>query len=119
MSADPSPIEPPCPGLTAARRDSRPGLTAARRDSHRRSVRQPATPLRTMRMSDVLRQLRQQHQAAGARPRLLERFAAFLPVDDSTPLISLGEGFTPLIHARTLGRIIGCPLLHLKIEGQN
>jgi len=72
-----------------------------------------------MRMSDVLRQLRQQHQAAGARPRLLERFAAFLPVDDSTPLISLGEGFTPLIPARTLGRIIGCPLLHLKIEGQN
>ncbi len=72
-----------------------------------------------MRMSDVLRQLRQQHALAGARPRLLERFEAFLPITDATPLISLGEGFTPLVHARTLGRAIGCPQLHLKIEGQN
>ena len=31
-----------------------------------------------MRMSDVLRQLRQQHVAAEARPRLLHRYAAFL-----------------------------------------
>ena len=33
-----------------------------------------------MRMSDVLRQLRQQHVAAEARPRLLHRYAAFLPL---------------------------------------
>ncbi|MEO7118149.1 MAG: threonine synthase [Candidatus Limnocylindrales bacterium] len=70
-------------------------------------------------MSDVLRQLRQQQAIAGARPRLLKRYEAFLPVSDSTPLISLGEGFTPLVQARTLGRAIGCPLLHLKVEGQN
>lgn len=70
-------------------------------------------------MSDVLRQLRQQQATAGARPRLLERFASFLPTGDATPLISLGEGFTPLIPARTLGRAIGCPLLHLKVEMQN
>lgn len=70
-------------------------------------------------MSDVLRQLRQQQATAGARPRLLERFESFLPTDDATPLISLGEGFTPLIPARTLGRAIGCPLLHLKMETQN
>jgi threonine synthase len=72
-----------------------------------------------MRMSEVLRQLRQEQQVTGARPRLLDRFASFLPVTDATPRISLGEGFTPLIHARTLGRVIGCPLLHLKVEGQN
>ncbi len=72
-----------------------------------------------MRMSEVLRQLRQQQATAGARPRLLERFESFLPTDDATPLISLGEGFTPLIHARRLGRAIGCPLLHLKMETQN
>ncbi|MBA2569747.1 MAG: threonine synthase [Chloroflexi bacterium] len=70
-------------------------------------------------MSDVLRQLRQQQATAGARPRLLERFEAFLPVSDATPLLSLGEGFTPLVHARSLGRAIGCPQLHLKVEGQN
>jgi threonine synthase len=72
-----------------------------------------------MRMSDVLRQLRQQHVAAEARPRLLHRYASFLPVGGQTPPISLGEGYTPLIHARTLGRIIGCPELYLKVEGMN
>jgi len=72
-----------------------------------------------MRMSDVLRQLRQQHTMADARPRLIERYAAFLPLTDATPRLSLGEGYTPLVHARTLGRAMGCPLLHLKVEGMN
>ena len=72
-----------------------------------------------MRMSDVLRQLRQQRTTAEARPRLMERYAAFLPVTGATPNISLGEGYTPLVHARNLGRMIGCPLLFLKVEGMN
>ena len=72
-----------------------------------------------MRMSEVLRQLRQQRSTAGARPRLIQRFEAFLPVNERTPALSLGEGFTPLVHARTLGRLIGCPLLYLKVEGAN
>jgi len=72
-----------------------------------------------MRMSDVLRQLRQQRTTADARPRLMERYAAFLPVSGDTPNITLGEGYTPLVHARNLGRMIGCPLLYLKVEGMN
>ena len=72
-----------------------------------------------MKMSDVLRHLRQQHAAAEARPRLLHRYAAFLPLSPDTPPISLGEGYTPLVHARTLGRSIGCPELYLKVEGAN
>jgi threonine synthase len=72
-----------------------------------------------MRMSDVLRQLRQEQHAIQQRPRLLHRYEAFLPVTDATPPLSLGEGFTPLIHARTLGRAIGCPQLFLKFEGAN
>ena len=72
-----------------------------------------------MRMSDVLRHLRQQQATSGARPRLLHRYAAFLPVSDQTPPLSLGEGYTPLVHARTLGRAIGVPELHLKFEGMN
>src|SRR5262245_59756227 len=72
-----------------------------------------------MRMSQVLRQLRAEHGSLGRRPRLTDRFAAFLPVTSDTPPLSLGEGFTPLVHARTLGRAIGCPLLYLKVEGQN
>jgi threonine synthase len=72
-----------------------------------------------VKMSDVLRQLRQQRTTADARPRLMERYAAFLPVSGATPNISLGEGYTPLLHARNLGRMIGTPLLHVKVEGAN
>jgi threonine synthase len=72
-----------------------------------------------MRMSEVLRHLRQQQAASGARPRLIQRYAAFLPVTSATPPITLGEGNTPLVHARALGRAIGIPELHLKVEGMN
>ncbi len=72
-----------------------------------------------MRMSQVLRQLQRQRSSAAARPRLMERYAAFLPISGATPTLTLGEGYTPLVHARNLGRIIGCPLLHLKVEGLN
>ena len=72
-----------------------------------------------MRMSDVLRQLRQQHTTADARPRLLDRYAAFLPLTEATPKLSLGEGYTPLVHAKRLGRALGTPLLYLKVEGMN
>ena len=54
-----------------------------------------------------------------ARPALIERYRAFLPVSDATPALNLGEGATPLIRAERLGRAIGAPNLHLKIEGQN
>ena len=72
-----------------------------------------------MRMSEVLRQLRQQRSSSDARPRLMERYAAFLPVTADTPNITLGEGYTPLLQARNLGRLVGCPVLYLKIEGAN
>jgi threonine synthase len=54
-----------------------------------------------------------------ARPALIERYRAFLPVSEATPPLNLGEGATPLIRAERLGRAIGAPNLHLKIEGQN
>jgi threonine synthase len=72
-----------------------------------------------MRMSQVLQQLQAEHASTGRRPRLMERFASFLPASEDTPPLGLGEGFTPLVHARRLGRAIGAPLLYLKVEGQN
>ena len=54
-----------------------------------------------------------------ARPRLVERYREFLPVGPSTPVVSLGEGATPLVHARRLGEAIGLRNLQLKVEGQN
>jgi threonine synthase len=49
----------------------------------------------------------------------MERYARFLPISEATPALSLGEGATPLVRAPRLGRSIGVPNLHLKIEGQN
>jgi threonine synthase len=72
-----------------------------------------------MRMSDVLVRLSQEQTDTDRRPRLLQRYAAFLPLTETTPPLSLGEGFTPLIHARRLGRALGCPELYLKVEGAN
>ncbi|MBC8244794.1 MAG: threonine synthase [Verrucomicrobia bacterium] len=51
---------------------------------------------------------------------LIRRFAAYLPVDDSTPVVSLLEGNTPLIRADRLAREIGGEIeLYLKYEGLN
>ncbi len=58
--------------------------------------------------------------ASGAvRPILLERYREWLPLTESTPRLSLGEGSTPLVHARRLGAQLGLRNLHLKLEGLN
>ena len=48
---------------------------------------------------------------------LIRRYAEHLPVDDSTPIVSLLEGNTPLIRADRLVREIGGDIeLHLKLS---
>ena len=54
-----------------------------------------------------------------ARPTLVDRYRSFLPVTDATPVLSLGEGMTPLVHLRRLGARLGLTNLHAKVEGQN
>ncbi len=49
---------------------------------------------------------------------LIERYRDRLPVDDSTPVVSLGEGSTPLLHAPRISRRLGVEL-YLKCEGAN
>ena len=53
------------------------------------------------------------------RQGVMAYYREFLPVTDETPLFSLGEGFTPLVHARWLGDALGLKRLYLKCEGQN
>ncbi len=53
------------------------------------------------------------------RPRLVDRYAAFLPVSPATPVLSLGEGFTPLVRLARLGAELGIGNLYAKVEGQN
>jgi threonine synthase len=42
------------------------------------------------------------------------RWFDFFPVADRSSIVSLGEGNTPLIHAKRLGERLGVPNLHLK-----
>jgi threonine synthase len=51
---------------------------------------------------------------------VIARYREFLPVSESTPIISLGEGGTPLIFSPRLSAIVGrgCEV-HLKYEGLN
>jgi threonine synthase len=50
---------------------------------------------------------------------LLERYRDLLARTGEPFPITLGEGATPLVHARRLGAEIGIPNLHLKFEGTN
>ena len=51
-------------------------------------------------------------------PPLAVRYRDRLPVGDGTPLVSLGEGNTPLVHAPRLSEELGLDLW-LKVEGAN
>jgi threonine synthase len=51
-------------------------------------------------------------------PGLIDRYRDRLPVDESTPVVSLGEGSTPLLHAPRLSNRLGIEL-YLKLEGAN
>src|SRR5689334_2453097 len=52
-------------------------------------------------------------------PASLWRYAPLLPVRDPKHIVTLGEGWTPLIRADRLGPSIGCENLWLKDEGRN
>jgi threonine synthase len=50
---------------------------------------------------------------------LIDRYASYLPVTERTPRLTLGEGDTPLLRARSLESETGIPEIWLKVEGQN
>jgi threonine synthase len=51
---------------------------------------------------------------------VIARYRAYLPVSDATPVVSLGEGGTPLIHSPRLSELVGrgCEVF-VKYEGLN
>ena len=54
----------------------------------------------------------------GRRPDLW-RYREVLPVEDDTNIVSLGEGWTPLLRAERLGNKLGINRLYIKDESQN
>jgi threonine synthase len=49
----------------------------------------------------------------------LWRYREVLPVADDANIVSLGEGWTPLLHAERLGKKLGIRKLYIKDESQN
>ena len=52
-------------------------------------------------------------------PKSIWRYRDLLPVEDSTPVVTLGEGFTPLVKADRLGQELGLRNLYLKNDSMN
>src|SRR5206468_2003158 len=55
----------------------------------------------------------------GDREPTLWRYHELLPVRDMASVVTLGEGFTPLLRAPRLGQALGLPRLLIKDEGLN
>lgn len=53
------------------------------------------------------------------RSGVLAKYRDFLPLTSQTPLITLGEGDTPLVRSQALEKEIGCGELYFKFEGCN
>ncbi|HEY0385104.1 MAG TPA: pyridoxal-phosphate dependent enzyme, partial [Pyrinomonadaceae bacterium] len=58
-------------------------------------------------------------EALQTRPADLWRYREVLPVEREANIVSLGEGWTPLLEARRLGAQLGVSRLFIKDESQN
>lgn len=57
-------------------------------------------------------------ESIAAGPRSIWRYRPFLPIDGER-MIDLGTGFTPLIHAENLGKLLGLDRLYIKNDCVN
>src|SRR5919204_3836096 len=55
---------------------------------------------------------------AGREPTMW-RYREMMPLASGEDPVTLGEGFTPLIHAKTLGQDLGLSALYIKDESLN
>ena len=58
-------------------------------------------------------------EALGGRPANMWRYFEMMPVREERNVITLGEGFTPILPARRLGERLGSEDLRIKDEGLN
>ncbi|MCH7907663.1 MAG: threonine synthase [Chloroflexi bacterium] len=50
---------------------------------------------------------------------VMERYGDYLPMTPRTPIVTMGEGSTPLVRSRVIGPELGCENLYFKLEGSN
>lgn len=58
-------------------------------------------------------------QKIATREASLWRYQELLPITNPESKLKLGEGYTPLVHARNLGKTVGFNTLYIKDEGLN
>ncbi len=58
-------------------------------------------------------------QSTASNQGVLQNYWDLLPTTGATPVISLGEGGTPLVSSRYLSQQLGCRQLYFKLEGSN
>ena len=52
-------------------------------------------------------------------PGVLRRYRRYLPITNSTPMLYIGEGSTPLVRSQHLEKELGCEALYFKLESCN
>ncbi|HZP51879.1 threonine synthase [Actinocrinis sp.] len=57
-------------------------------------------------------------RARGAWRGVIEEYREWLPVSTATPVVTVGEGGTPLVRANLVSELTGCDV-YLKVEGMN
>lgn len=67
---------------------------------------------------DAVRKQMKKEDLAGRIPTMW-RYEEVMPVEDKQCCVSLGEGYTPMLQATSLGKKIGVPNLYVKEEGVN
>src|SRR6187551_3739305 len=68
---------------------------------------------------DLQQARRWRPEILAGRPASMWRYRELMPLFDGESPVSLGEGFTPLFHAATLGRTLGLERLYVKDESLN
>ncbi len=66
-----------------------------------------------------LEAVRWPRESLADRPRNMWRYAELMPLFEGDEPITLGEGYTPLMHARALGDRLGLAALYVKDESLN
>src|SRR5258708_27627020 len=67
---------------------------------------------------DVIRRIVSRERIAAGPPSIW-RYRDLLPLDDDAPIVTLGEGLTPLVRAERLGAELGLANLYLKNDSMN
>jgi threonine synthase len=114
--------------VSEGRASARPKLQKKSRKSDVRKPVLPSRPCESARLVKASRlrdlvDVNEEVEVDVAPPRgrgVIARYREFLPVSGSTPIVSLGEGSTPLIFSPRLSEIVGrgCEV-YLKYEGLN